>query len=42
MKELEVQPSSVKAILDLSDDEIMFMLDQLVKFIDEVTEEPSE
>ena len=38
MKDLEIQTSSIEAILSLSDDEVMFMIDQLIEFIEEVTE----
>jgi hypothetical protein len=38
MKDLEIQTSSIEAILSLPDDEVMFMIDQLLEFIEEVTE----
>ena len=33
MQDLEIQTSSIEAILALPDDEVMFMLDQLSEFI---------
>lgn len=39
MQDLEIQTSSIEAILSLPDDEVMFMLDQLIEFIEEVNED---